>query len=96
MRKRRPWAAKILLTELRDGHLTNALELLEQRMDSSIIMMDRSLSKASGPERDAALGTLQALKGYRKTHPRQQEAIIPEVDTKWTSQEASRILSELK
>jgi hypothetical protein len=68
--------AKIVLTELRDGRLTNATELLEMQIDTSVIMIDHSLSKVSGPEREAALGTLRSLKAYREAHPRQREAII--------------------
>ena len=88
--------AKIVLEELRAGRLTNALEVLEQEIDCSVIMIHHSLPKVAAPERDAALGTLQALKAYRKEHPRQQEAIIPDVETNEMPQEASRILGELK
>lgn len=94
--------AKIALTELRDGRSTNALELLEMQIDSSIIMIDHSLSKVSGPEREAALGTLRSLKAYREAHPRQREAAIQDADKKdaeamiQASQKASRILSDLK
>jgi len=89
---------KILLTELRDGRLTNALELLEQQMDSSIIIMKGSLSKVGGPNGDAALGTLRSLKAYRETHPRKREAVIPDTDTENEElmRKASRILSELQ
>jgi hypothetical protein len=89
-------AAKIVLTELREGRATNALELLEQQIDSSIIMIDCSLSKVSGPEREAALGTLRSLKAYRAARPRQREAVIPDIDNEEMVRKASRILSELK
>jgi hypothetical protein len=94
--------AKIVLTELRDGHLTNALELLEMQIDTSVIMIDHSLSRVSGPEREAALGTLRSLKTYREAHPRQRDAVIQDADKEdaaalvQASQEASRILSDLK
>jgi hypothetical protein len=94
--------AKIVLTELRDGHRTNALELLEMQIDTSVIMIDHSLSKVSGPEREAALGTLRVLKAYREAHPRQREAVLQDVDKEdaaeliRAAQEASRILSDLK
>ena len=94
--------ARILLTELRDGRVTNALELLETQMDTAIIQIDQSLAKVPGPERDTALAILQLLKEYRTTHPRQQEAVLREV-TKEDAEElargtqaASRILSDLK
>ena len=94
--------AKIVLTELRDGRLTNATELLEMQIDTSVIMIDHALSKVSGPEREAALGTLRSLKTYREAHPRQREAVIQDADKQdaaaliQASQEASRILSDLK
>ena len=94
--------AKIVLTELRDGHPTNALELLEMQIDTSVITIDHSLTNLSGSEREAALGTLQSLKAYREAHPRQREAIIQGADKEdveamiQASQKASRILSDLK
>ena len=94
--------AKTILNELRDGRSTNALELLEMTIDTSIIMIDHSLSKVSGPEREAGLGTLRLLKAYREAHPRQREAVLQEADKGdmetmiQASQEVSRILSDLK
>jgi hypothetical protein len=95
--------AKIVLTELRDGRTSNALELLEQQIDISIITIDASLSKVSGPERDTALGTLRSLKAYWATHPRQREAVIPDemtIEEKASIEEmtrkASGILGDLK
>ena len=94
--------AKIVLTELRDGHFTNALELLEMQIDTSVIMIDHSLPSLSASERDEALGTLRVLKAYREAHPRQQEAVIQDADKqdaetlKQASQKASQILSDLK
>jgi hypothetical protein len=94
--------ARIVLTELHDGHLTNALELLEMQIDTSVIMIDHSLTNLSGSEREAALGTLRVLKAYREAHPRQQEAVIQGADKedaealKQASQKASQILSDLK
>lgn len=94
--------AKIVLTELRDGRLTNALELLEMQIDSSIIIVDHSLSKMSDPERNLALGTLRSLKAYREAHPRQREAVIQDADKEDAdemiqgTEKASRVLSDLK
>jgi hypothetical protein len=94
--------AKIVLTELRAGRLTNALELLEMQIDTSVMMIDHSLSKFSGPEREAALGTLRSLKAYREAHPRQREAVIQDADKEdaeaimQASQKTSLILSDLK
>jgi hypothetical protein len=94
--------AKIVLTELRDGHLTNALELLEMQIDTSVIMIDSSLPTLSAQERDEALGTLRLLRAYREAHRRQQEAVIQDADKQdretlvQASQKASRILNDLK
>jgi hypothetical protein len=94
--------ARILLTELREGRVTNAVELLETQMDTAIIQIDRSLAKVSGPERDTALAILRFLKEYRTAHPRQREAVLREVTKEDAeelargTQEASRILSNLK
>ncbi len=94
--------AKIVLTELRDGHLTNALELLEMQIDTSVILIDHSLPSLSAPERDEALSTLRLLRAYRKAHPRQREAAIQDADKQdretvaQASQKASRILNDLR
>ena len=94
--------AKDVLTELRDGHSTNALEMLEMQIDSSVIIIDHSLTNLSGWERDSALGTLRVLKAYREAHPRKHEAVFQDVDKENAAlliqgaEEASRILSDLK
>lgn len=94
--------AKNVLIELRDGHLTNALELLEMQIDTSIIMIDHSLSNVSGAGREQALGTLRSLKAYREAYPRKREAVFQDADkedaklTIQATQEASRILGDLK
>ena len=92
----------IVLTALRDGHLTNALELLEMQIDTSAITINHSLSRLSGPDRVSALSTLRRFKAYREAHPRQRDAVIPDVGKEDAAalnqgaQEASRILSDLK
>lgn len=94
--------ARILLTELRNGRTTNALELLEAQMDTAIIKIDRTLSKVSGPDHDNALDTLRFLKEYRAAYPRQREAVVREVTKEDAlelargTQEATRILNTLK
>jgi hypothetical protein len=93
--------AKILLNELRAGRLTNALELLEQKLDSSVILINGSLSRASDTERDGALRTLQSLKAYREAHPRRQQGIVTDsapvaAQIEETARSANRILTELE
>jgi hypothetical protein len=93
---------KTVLTALRDGQQTNALELLEMQIDTSVIMIDHSLPSLSGPERDEALGTLRLLKAYREAYPRKQEAVLPSADKQDTEtliqgrRDATRILNDLK
>lgn len=89
-------AAKIVLTELRDGRLTNALELLEQQIDSSIIAIDSRLAKLPEHDRETAIGVLESLKAYRVAHPRRQEAVIPDVEYEAMIQKAAQVLSQLK
>lgn len=96
-------AAWILLTELREERITNAVELLEMRIDSSVLFLNGSPSnvKASVPEREMSLNILQSIKAYRETHPRRQEAIIPDAESyadfsENMRQRVSNILSELK
>jgi hypothetical protein len=78
------------------------LELLEMQIDTSVIMIDHSLSKASGPERASALDVLRSLKAYRVAHPRQREAGFQDLSKEeakalvHASQQASHILSGLK
>lgn len=94
--------AKDVLTELRDGHSTNALEMLEMQIDTSVIIIDHSLTNLAGWDRDSALSTLRVLKAYRAEHPRQREAVLQDLDKAelekltWAAQESSRILSDLK
>jgi len=94
-------AAKILLTELRAGRATNAMELLEQQIDSSVIVIDGALSDLEADDREKALDTLRALKDYREQHPRRKEAAIEGMETYGAftadmTARASNILSELE
>jgi len=68
--------AEILLTELREGRLTNVLELLEQKLDASVIALNNRLSKADESEKQDILQVLRGLKQYRQAHPRVREAVI--------------------
>ncbi len=88
--------AQILVTELRDGRLTNAVELLEEQIDSSIIIIDSNLSRVGGQQAEAGVGTLRLLKAYRQTHPRRREAVIGDTNNEEMMRKAARVLSELK
>lgn len=85
--------AKILLIELRTGRLTNALELLEEKLDSSIILI-ADQSKLTDSE---VLHTLRAIKDYREKYPRKNEAVIPDTpSTSEISEKATSILAEVQ
>ena len=91
-------SARILLDELRGGGLANALELLEQQLDTSVLAMQRFSEPAGPSEREAVLGTLRILRDYRRRHPRKTEAVI-EGDVeglRLAREEAQKILHETK
>lgn len=93
--------AKTVLTELREGRRTNALELLEMQIDTSVLMVNQSLTNLSGSDRDAAMSTLRLLTAYREAYPRKQEANLPADKTDAEAlipgrRDASRILNNLK
>ena len=96
--------ANIVLTQLRDGHLTNALELLEMQIDASVILIGSFFAESFFLlQRVTRLwARCGCLKAYREAHPRQREAVIEDADKQdlealvQASQKASRILSDLK
>jgi len=69
-------AARILLDELRAGRLANALELLEQQLDTSVLAIQKFSESAGPSEREPVLETLRVLREYRRRHPRKTEAVI--------------------
>lgn len=93
--------ARILLTELRAGRMTNAEELLEQELDVSIVTIDKFRTNVSDSDQSNALATLRTLKAYREEHPRRREAVIPDTtpfaqETEDLRQNASNILSRIR
>jgi hypothetical protein len=73
-----PLSARILLDELRAGRLPNALELLEQRIDTCVMAISKFAEGGTESERERAAGTLQVLRNYRARYPRKSEATILE------------------
>ncbi|MGH7941502.1 MAG: hypothetical protein ACREE6_00285 [Limisphaerales bacterium] len=66
---------KILLTQIREGRSTNAIELLESSIDLSIIKMARATNGCySGVEPEISK-TLWLLKEYRRKYPRRIGAV---------------------
>ena len=90
--------SKILLTEIREGRITNAIEILEFSIDCSIVEMEHS-TNFDAVTRQEAMQTLRALKEYRLVYPRKTEAVIREnsgfnQDSKIT-EEANRYLTQV-
>ena len=92
-------AARIVLDELRAGRLANALELLEQALDTAVLAIDSFSQKLGPAERKLAAATLRVLRDYRQRHPRKSEAAIEgidETDLHRTQMRVLKILNETK
>lgn len=93
--------SRILLDELRAGRLAVALELLEQRLDTSILMIDSFARKADTTHVTDAVESLQIIRQYRKRYPRKTEAVIDpgekddDLTKQKTQEKAKKILDEL-
>ena len=89
---------KTLLTEIREGRVTNADEMLEFSIDCSIVEMEHS-TNCDPATQQRILETLQLLKQYREKYPRKNEAVIGADDelkqNLKTTQEASEFLDQL-
>jgi hypothetical protein len=72
-------AAKTLLTEIREGRITNAVETLEFAIDCSILEMGHA-TNCDAVTQQQALQTLRLLNEYRQKYPRKIEAVIGEGD----------------
>jgi len=71
--------AKTLLTEIREGRITNAIETIEFSIDCSIVEMANS-TNSDAATREQVLQTLRLLKEYRQKYPSKIEAVIGESD----------------
>ena len=69
-------AARIILDELRAGRIEVALELLEQRLDTSVLLVDKFADKAEPIQKTNAVESLRIVQQYRLRHPRKLEAAI--------------------
>jgi hypothetical protein len=69
--------AKTLLTEIRAGRLTNAIETLEFTIDCSVVEMEHT-NKCDAATQQQILQTLRLVKKYRQQYPRKNEAVIGE------------------
>jgi hypothetical protein len=71
--------AKTLLTEIRDGRVTNAIETLEFTIDCSIVAMEHT-NNFDAATQEQILHTLRLLKEYRQRYPRKNVAVSNEGD----------------
>jgi hypothetical protein len=62
-------ANKVVLTEIREGQLTNAIEALEFSIDSSVVILGKSLESPS-TNQEQILSILKQIKDYRQKFPR--------------------------
>jgi hypothetical protein len=92
-------SARILLDELRMGSIAVALELLERRLDTSILMIDGFARKIGAAQQGSAVESLKVVREYRLRHPRKTEAIIEEEEDNLSKQQAQekvkKILNEI-
>lgn len=63
---------KILLSEIREGRISNAIESLEFSIDCSVVVMGQKTNYNSLNE-EQILRTLRMLKEYRQQYPRQSK-----------------------
>jgi len=68
--------SQTLLDELRSGRIANALELLEQRLDTSVLLIHRFIGEVEPAERTITIGVLRKIRQYRMRHPRKTEAVF--------------------
>lgn len=91
--------ARILLDELRAGRIATALELLEQQMDTSVLMIDGFARKAEPTQQASAVESLRVIRQYRSRYPRKPEAVIEEaansLSKRQTHDKVKKILDEI-
>ena len=88
-------ATRIVLDELRAGRLANALELLEQHLDASVLTLHRFAQDTDTASRQQATDSLRVVRDYRQRHPRKTEAPIDDTPTTLqTQRRVQEILDE--
>ena len=63
-------AVRIILEELRAGRVANALELLEQQLDTSLLTIQSLARDAELADREQSENSLRIVREYRQRHPR--------------------------
>lgn len=87
---------KILLTEIREGRLSNAVEAMEFSIDCAVVALWTNAVTAADP---LVLQTLRAIKEYRQKYPREIPVSEPGSefeDPVTISKKATEILNRLK
>lgn len=88
--------SKILLTEIREGRISNALESLEISIDSSVVIMGRAINQSDETQREI-LQALRMVKAYRQQYPREPKALVhDDEELRESAKEAQRILESIK
>jgi hypothetical protein len=92
-------SARILLDELRAGRTAVALELLEQRLDTSVLLVGRFAREVEPTKQASAIQSLRVVRQYRLRHPRKTEAVIEErednLSGRQTQERVKNILDEI-
>jgi hypothetical protein len=83
--------ARIVLDELRGGRMANALELLEQKIDSCVLIIARLTQKLGTAAPEDVAPTLRVLLDYRQRHPRKREATFEGLDEPALQQTQQRV-----
>lgn len=90
---------KVLLTEIRQGHITNAINMLEYSVDCSVLALTHSTNYDLARQQQVRQ-TLHLLKEYRLKYPREiQTNAITDDETKGvveTAKKAEEILGKVK
>jgi hypothetical protein len=67
-------ASRVVLEELRLGHFSNAVELLESSVDSSVLQITHGGYRVNESTRGQIEASLHIIAGYRSRYPRTIEA----------------------
>jgi hypothetical protein len=89
-------ANQVVLTEIRNGRLSNAIELLEFSLDCSVVYISSSKNQ-NVDDREHIVRCLKVIKEYRQKYPRQEGIIsgIDHADTMEISKKAASIIKDV-
>ena len=90
-------ASKILLTEIREGRISNAIEVLEFSIDCSVVVMGQATNRDTARQQQT-VQVLQMIKQYRDKYPREVQTNVHDSDSIEeieTAKRAVEILSKM-